>query len=74
MILSSLLHIYIPPPSPPLLVFVSVNHPFNPHVYLKETLSKDDIEAISRGEIPRSVLLKLKKVFFPISFSSYFLI
>ena len=41
---------------------IGVNHPFNPHVYLKETLSAEDVHAISKGEIPKSVLIKFKKV------------
>jgi len=41
---------------------IGVNHPFNPHVYLKETLQAEDVQAISRGEIPKSVLMKFKKV------------
>jgi len=39
-----------------------VNHPFNPHVFLKETLLEDDLDVIARGEIPRSVLQKFKRI------------
>ncbi len=41
---------------------IGVNHPFNPHVFLRETLTNEDMDIISKGEIPGNILMKIKRV------------
>ena len=41
---------------------ISNDHPFNPHVMLKDSLTLDQLELIDRGIFPHQLLVKAKKV------------
>lgn len=42
---------------------ISNDHPFNPHVMLRETLSAEHLELIDRGIFPNQLSMKTRKVF-----------
>jgi len=46
---------------------ISNDHPFNPHVMLRDTLSAEHLELIDRGIFPHQLLMKTRKVTFFIS-------
>ena len=41
---------------------ISNDHPFNPHVMLRETLSAEHLEVIDRGIFPSQLVAKTRKV------------
>eukprot|EP01035_Chromulina_nebulosa_P021112 gene21112-27356_t len=41
---------------------IGTDHPFNPHVFLRQTLTQEDLEIISRGSVPPQLLAKFKKL------------
>ena len=41
---------------------ISNDHPFNPNVLLRNTLSVEHLELVDRGIFPHQLLLKMKKV------------
>ena len=41
---------------------ISNDHPFNPNVLLRNTLSTEHLELVDRGIFPHQLLLKMKKV------------
>jgi hypothetical protein len=41
---------------------IGTDHPFNPHVYLRQNLTAEDFEIINRGTVPPQLLAKFKKV------------
>lgn len=45
-------------------LFYSTDHPFNPHVFLKRTLTSEDVDTIMTGNVPPQLLAKFKKVNF----------
>jgi len=45
----------------PELFTISIDHPFNPHVFMRHTLSPEDFEQVQRGIIPTVLMAKFKK-------------
>jgi len=46
----------------PLSLKRSVDHPFNPHVFLKHTLTNEELAIVVSGSVPEQLLARLKKV------------
>lgn len=40
---------------------VGGDHPFNPHVFLRKFITKDDVDSIYRGAIPKALIEKMEK-------------
>eukprot|EP01041_Mallomonas_annulata_P000815 gene815-1591_t len=45
----------------PNIFIICVDHPFNPHVFLKDTLTMDELSSVMSGIVPDHILSKLKK-------------
>jgi hypothetical protein len=41
---------------------ITADHPFNPHVFLRKSLTGDDIEVLTRENITSKIVVKYKKV------------
>jgi hypothetical protein len=46
----------------PKMFVISNDHPFNPNVLLRNTISTEHLELIDKGIFPHQLLLKMKKV------------
>lgn len=44
------------------LFVISTDHPFNPHVFMRKTLTSEELDIIGRGIVPPSLTAKFKKV------------
>jgi hypothetical protein len=56
----------------PAIFVVSSDHPFNPNVLLRASLTPDQIELLEKGIFPHQLLMRAKKVrIYPVSLRGY---